>query len=115
MFLSFPATPSDTPLEIALKAAETLIHDSIWCITFVIAFTYYMGQEIGKGFYQVRQIALEIELEDLAKLIAPSTTVVKPLDLQALTVKALKALCKAHSIIFKSKVTKSQLIALLAS
>jgi hypothetical protein len=114
MFLTFPANPSDTSLEIALNATETFIHDAIWCITFAVAFIYYMGQEIGKGFYQVRQIALEIELEDLAKLIAPSTTVVKPLDLQALTIKALKALCETHSIIFKSKVTKSQLIALLA-
>jgi hypothetical protein len=109
MFLTFPAaTPSDTSLEIALDAAER-------CITFVIAFTYYMGQEISKGFYKVRQAASEIELEDLAKPIAPSTTVVNQSQLATLTVKALKALCKAHSIIFKSKFTKSQLIALLAS
>jgi hypothetical protein len=106
MFLSFPANPSDTSLEIALDAAQTFVHDSIWCITFAIAFTYYMGQEIGKGFYKVRQAASEIELEDLQGPIAPSNPVVKPPDLQALTVKALKALCKAHSIIFKSKVTK---------
>jgi hypothetical protein len=115
MFLTFPATPSDTSLEIALDAAQRFVHDAIYCGTFAIAFCYFLGQEIGKGFYQVRQIALEIELEDLAKLIAPSTTVVKPLDLQALTVKALKALCETHSIVFKSKVTKHQLIALLAS
>jgi hypothetical protein len=110
MFISFPAKPTETPLEIALNAAEKFIHDAIWLITFAIAFTYYMGQEFGKSFYKVRQAASEIDLEDLEAPIVQPTT-----DLETLTGNQLKALCKNRCIVFKSKVTKPQLIALLAS
>jgi hypothetical protein len=75
MFISFPATPSDTPLEIALDAAQRFVHDSIWCITFAIAFTYYMGQEIGRIYFSTVSIPEATLEEPLSGLLKPSEAI----------------------------------------
>jgi hypothetical protein len=61
--------------ETVLETSQKVFTAIVSAVFITSCFFYYLGQQFGKGFYKVRQIADEIELEDLARPIVKSDPV----------------------------------------